>query len=148
MQAIYELTAPRLYGKLLSLLEDPDLARQVLHTTYVCLWRQRHNIETSGDRDFEKIAALAHHCALRVRFQSRDAEGLASGQNAGALLERKDVEGVSLHRLDDGDRAMLKAAYLGFESIDGLAGQTGMPPEEVRSRLARLASGKGGQSDD
>lgn len=148
MQTIYELTAPRLYGKLLSLLEEPDLARQVLHTTYVCLWRQRHNIEPSGDRDFEKIAALAHQYALRFRFRNREADNPASGHDASALLERKHGEGVSPHTLDDGDRAMLKAAYLKFESVDGLAVRMGMSPDEVRSRLARLASVRGEQSDD
>ena len=43
---------------------------------------------------------------------------------------------------------MLEAAYLYFEQPDVLSGRFGMTVEQVRMRLAALASGRGGQRDE
>ena len=147
MKSIYALTAPRLYGKLKALMQDKTQARQVLHATYLSLWQNRANLHADEGREFEKIAALAHRCALADRFRTAGAKGLQNGEDAVELFERGSGEEVSLHMLDERDRAMLKAAYLEFESIEKLARQSDLPPGDTRQHLARLASGKGGQSN-
>ena len=144
MRAVYDLTAPHVYGKLVKLLKDEVLARRAMHQTYVRLWHLRALITKSDAADREKISAIAHRCALEIRSSRKRTSGVIGGLPGKDLSGRETGEGVALHKLDDRDRDILMSAYLEFASPEAIASRHGMAPAEVRERLAVLTRPAGG----
>lgn len=141
VRRLYQLTSGKLYGKLLGLLKTPELARQALQDTYLNLWRDREAIPPAQNDYMHLIAAVAHRSAIAIRFRSKMSGTCFEELDGGVATGGGSRSGsIALQSLDDADRAMLTAAYLEFESAEVIAERLGLTPEQVRGRLAQLAS--------
>ena len=146
MRRVYDLTASRIYGKLLKLL-PPDRASLALKRTYLRLWQNRGLITYRKGEEFCTIAALAHQCALDFRFSSADGAAPAA-RNAQVPQSGSGQSAMArLSSMDERDKALLSAAYLEFETPATMARRFGMSEADVRARLAVLACGEGGPAD-
>ena len=148
IRKLYELTSEALYGKLLALLASEELAARALKSTYIKAWQSRHALGQVSGREMQVLAAIAHQCALEIRFSDSRNSGKPH-TSMPMVRTNTDKRTPDVRRALDGqDEALLKAAYLRFESPDSLAMSCGMSPAEVRSRLAELVRGEGGDRDE
>ncbi|MEM5518554.1 hypothetical protein WNY37_16470 [Henriciella sp. AS95] len=148
LQQLYHLTSDRLFGKLFALLGDHALAARALKQTYLHVWEHRTQLSGQNGLEFQQIAAIAHQNGLNIRFSLRN-EGhsvqLESPLKDGKIRSASRPRPGELH---EQDFALLKAAYLEACDPNVLAETFGMSATEVRSRLAALASGKGGHANE
>ena len=147
VKQVYDLTATRIYGKLLSLLKSPKSASEALRNTYLNLWRERASIPSSHDNYLFFIAAIAHRAAVEIRFRSQMSGKWSEELDGGKSSFHGSRETLALNTLDDADRAMLTSAYLQFDSVEDIAARHGLSAAEVRQRLAKLTS-RGGMHDE
>ncbi|WP_084419708.1 RNA polymerase sigma factor [Henriciella litoralis] len=145
LKRLYYLTAPRVYGKLLALLKTPQLAREALVATYNRIWTDREAIPVKTADQVHFISAIAHRCALAIRFKSNNTVSILGSLAAQPMDEREGNASHSLQSMDEADRQMLTAAYLQFESVEAIAERMGLSPDAVRGRLATLAGRAGAE---
>ena len=147
VQRVYRLTGARVYGKLLALLKQPDLAQSAFISTYLRLWKERGAIPATIADPFHFIACLAHRSALEIRFRTKGGGSVFMDGADRQGETRGHIAGISLHTLNETDQEMLTAAYLQFESVEEIAKRVGLPRDEVRTRLTAL-TGPGGVNND
>ena len=148
MSRLYATTSRQLYGKLISLLDDPNLAAAALKATYVKVWQNRQMFGKSEGKEFQLMAAMAHQCALEIRFKRDQTSGALPVTPPSSHSMAEGLRGSQRGMFEKRDEALLKAAYLQFESPEALAQRFGITPGDVRSRLAVLSRGKGGRRDE
>ena len=145
LKRLYYLTAPRVYGKLLALLKTPQLAREALKATYNRIWLDRASIPAKNADQFHFISAIAHRCALAIRFKSTNTLSILGSLATQPMDDEESNVSHSLQSMDEADRQMLTAAYLQFDSVEAIAERMGLSPDAVRGRLATLAGRAGAE---
>lgn len=148
MPKLYELTSRALYGKLMELLAVESLAATALKATYLKIWKYRAEFGKIEGQEFHLMAALAHQCALEIRFSTNRNDGGLSMDPPARNARAAGWRGAEPEGREKQDEALLKAAYLRFERPEALAERWSMTPVDVRARLTRLARGEGGHRDE
>lgn len=144
LRQVFELTSPKIFGKLIALLKTQELARRALTTTYLRLWRNHASIPSDGRDYMHFIAALAHQTAVDIRFNSASRGEIFNHVPGASGYGATDSDASAFEDLSEADRDMLTAAYLQFESVEQIAARAGLSVEEARRRLSELACRKPG----
>jgi RNA polymerase sigma-70 factor, ECF subfamily len=72
-EALYVKTSPKLYGLLMKLVNDPDVAADVLQESYVKIWLNCQQYQSHLGDPWPWLCQLTRHCAFDVlRKQKRD----------------------------------------------------------------------------
>ncbi|WP_156807849.1 RNA polymerase sigma factor [Henriciella marina] len=144
LRQVFELTSPKIFGKLIALLKTPELARSALTTTYLRLWQNHASIPADGCDYMHFIAALAHRTAVDIRFSGASGGEIFNHTSRASGYGATHSDASVFEGLSEADRDMLTAAYLQFESVEQIANRAGLSIEETQRRLSELAFPKSG----
>jgi RNA polymerase sigma-70 factor (ECF subfamily) len=76
---LYEIAGPRLYGQLLQLLRTHSAAEDILHESFVNIWRNAGTYKPSLSQPMTWMSSVARHRALDfIRSSSKMASGAES----------------------------------------------------------------------
>lgn len=138
----------RLYGLILSMLPDPDQARDVLQETNVVIWEKFQEF-TPGTNFGAWVAKIAfYQVASHRKTKGRDRhifdDELISVLNAETELvssgsdEKAQALDACLDQLGDRDRELLRQRYTKGNTVADLAQMIGKSPSATRVALFRL----------
>lgn len=149
-QFVRDLTSHqhRLYGLILSMMPDPDLARDVLQETNVVIWEKFR--EFTPDTNFGAWAAKIAYYQVTAHRKSRgrdrhifddelisvlntETELVSSGSD-----ERAQALDSCLDHLEVRDRELLRLRYTKGNTVADLAAMIGKTPSATRVALFRL----------
>ncbi len=146
-KSLYSATSAKLFGIILRILKDRDLASDALQETYIKVWQNAGTYDAGQSRPVTWLVAVARNTAidaLRRRAPSRlvveDEDALE--QIADPLVSRLDpadrqtLRGC-LKELDDVQRRCVILAYCDGYSRAELGQATGRPEATVKTWLRR-----------
>ncbi len=148
---LYELQSPRLYGLALRLMQQPALASDAVHDTFIQVWQRAARFDPARGAAEAWLASLVRYRAIdilrrRAREQygqEREDEPDPTPDALQQLGERAD--GAALHRclgeLDDGQRRVVLLAFMDGLSHSELAGRLQAPLGTVKSWVRRALLG-------
>ena len=63
-RCLYEIAGPRMYGQLLQLLRSHSIAEEILHESFVNIWRKADTYNPSQSQPMTWMSSIARHRAL------------------------------------------------------------------------------------
>lgn len=140
---LYEMTSPRVYAVLVSMLHDKDMAQDVLQDTYVKVWGRAGEYHCERGQVLSWIIAIARYRALdllraskrRNTFEHQAGETLAPVLSIGDSFS--DLMKDCLGRLADIQRHSIVAAFVHGFTHEELAAKEDAPLGTVKSRIRR-----------
>ena len=156
LRALYDLTAPKLFGIILRIQRDRSLAEDVLQDVYLKVWQMAGSYAPDAGAPMAWLCAIARHRAIDgirrhgevqgpVREDGEDwLERLADPfDDERAMLDR-DALRACLGRLDTTQRECVVLAYCEGWSREELAQRHDRPVNTIKTWLHRaLATLKG-----
>lgn len=156
LKALYDLTAPKLFGIILRIQRDRSAAEDVLQEVYLRVWQAAHTYAPEAGRPFPWLCAIARNRAIDVVRRKGEVQGPVSEDgedwlerladphdSEGAILGR-DALRACLGRLDTAQRDCLVLAYCEGYSREELAARYERPVNTIKTWLHRgLASLRG-----
>ena len=147
---VYEATSAKLFGVCLRILQDRQLAEDVLQDAYVTIWRKASAVDASRASPITWLATIARNRSidrLRSGGVMRSArpidEAMAvadGGPGAETLVEAADdsrrLHGC-LETLEDKARAAIRTAFFDGETYETLAKREGVPLGTMKSWIRR-----------
>lgn len=151
LAALYDATAPRVYGLVLRIVRKAALAEEVVEDTFFQVWRQALRFDATRGAPMAWLLGMARSRAIdglrrdaRFQHQSLDTGCLAEVvDNAPATDELLDVARghADLHRalmlLNAQPRQLLALAFFRGLSHEEIACQTQLPLGTVKSQIRR-----------
>jgi RNA polymerase sigma factor (sigma-70 family) len=153
LRALYDLTAPRLYGVALRVVGQRDRAEDVLQETFLYVWRSASGFRASLSPPFAWLGLIARSRALdllRRRAAERadaaddvDAMGDALAGETASPLDASDAseQAWALHeclrKLEARQREVVSLAYFRDLSHSELAQQLRLPLGTVKTWVRR-----------
>jgi RNA polymerase sigma-70 factor, ECF subfamily len=148
---VYDLTSPKLFAVVRSVVKRPELAEEALQEAFVKVWERASTYEKGSTRPFAWLAAIARNQAidLKRRFAERmsdasvdieEAYGIGIPAEAEQTLELKLLQ-KCLGQLPGERQNMVLLAYYQGWSRDELAARYKRPATTIKTLLRRsLAS--------
>lgn len=156
LRALYDVTAPKLFGVILRIQRDRSLAEDVLQDVYVKVWQSAGSYLPAAGRPLPWLCAIARNRAIDMirRKTEMPASSTDGGEDwmerladpragEGALLDR-DALLACLGRLEPTQRDCVVLAYCEGWSREELAQRHERPVNTIKTWLHRsLAALKG-----
>lgn len=156
LRALYDLTAPKLFGIVLRIQRDRSLAEDVLQDVYLKIWQAAATYTPDAGRPMPWLCSIARHRAIDTVRRRGEAQGPAPGDGEdwverladphdgeGAILGR-DALKACLGRLDGTQAECVVLAYCQGLSREELARRYDRPVNTIKTWLHRaLAALKG-----
>lgn len=142
--ALYAATAAKLFGVLLRILEDRAEAEDALQEVFVRIWRKAGRFEGADARPMPWLIAVARNHGIDIRRARRSlGSGPEEGEEAADTAPTPETatlaEGTRLAAcfaaLGTDAAKTVSMAYLDGCTVQGLADRTGLPPDDIRTRL-------------
>lgn len=157
LRALYDRTAPKLFGVILRIVRDRGAAEDVLQDAYLKVWQGAAGYTPEAGRPMAWLAAIARHRAIdQVRRKgevpmpvSEDDDedwlaGIADPRDSEAAFLDRDALLACLGRLEPAQRDCVVLAYCEGLSREELALRYDRPVNTVKTWLHRgLASLRG-----
>jgi len=157
LRALYEATAPKLFGVCLRILSDREESEDVLQDVYVTVWRRADRYDAARASVTTWISTIARNRAidrLRARGPLAKAEPvealeIADEAQPGAELSLAAADdarrlAACLDELDPRTRQVIRTAFYEGVTYEALAQRLGAPLGTVKSWIRRgLARLKG-----
>ncbi|WP_375463642.1 sigma-70 family RNA polymerase sigma factor [uncultured Methylobacterium sp.] len=156
LRALYDLTAPKLYGVILRIQRDRSVAEDVLQDVYLRVWQAAGSYAPESGRPMTWLCTIARNRAIDgirrrgevqgpVREDGEDwVERLMDPHDTEAAILVRDALGACLGRLEATQRACVVLAYCEGWSREELARRYDRPVNTVKTWLHRaLAALKG-----
>ncbi|PXW64148.1 MULTISPECIES: sigma-70 family RNA polymerase sigma factor [Methylobacteriaceae] len=147
LRALYEATAPKLFGIILRILPDRNAAEDTLQEVFVRIWQRAGSYDPRAGAPLPWLIAVARHRAIdRLRqdrasrlTQTEDGwlERLADTKDGEADLARRDALDHCLDRIDPPQRHCLVLAYCEGWSREDLAARYDRPVNTIKTWLRR-----------
>lgn len=147
---VYEATSAKLHGVCLRILQDRQLAEDVLQDVYVTIWRKAEGFDASRASPITWLATIARNRSIdRLRSPSvvRTARPLdeAFAVADDAPLPESSVEAADearrlhgcLDTLEDKARGAIRTAFFDGETYETLARREGVPLGTMKSWIRR-----------
>lgn len=144
-RALYDASAPKLFGVVLRIVRNRQVAEDVLQETYVKVWQSAERFSPEAGRPLPWLAAIARNAAIdRIRSEKIDRTSTsddavlerlaapASGDPAMRQALRKCLDG-----LDAEARDCVVLAYCSGYSREELAERFGRPVGTIKTLLHR-----------
>jgi len=145
-RALYEATAPKLFGVILRITGNRPVAEDVLQETYVRIWQKAERYDPEAGPVMPWLMAVARNRAIdRIRAEriernrTSDDEAVLSrlaAPNSGDALTREALRRC-LSGLDDEARTTVILAYCSGYSREELAERSGRPVGTIKTMLHR-----------
>lgn len=149
-RALYERTAPKLFGLCIRICHDRSLAEDAVQDAFVDIWRKAAEFDPARGRGGAWIAVIARNRAIdtvRRRGRAPGWGGGGDGEDALAALvdpaARPDggAEAMALSeclsRLEETPRRMLVLAYVEGLTREELSARFGAPVNTIKTWLRR-----------
>ncbi len=148
-ERLYEATRAKLYGVLLRILGKPVLAEEVMHETYLKVWKMADQFDPATASPITWMVAIARNRAIDIVRKrgdiSIDEEPDAPEPAAGASppLARREMTAElkrllsCLGRLDSEKQRIVLLAYYSGWSRDQLATKLDIPANTIKTWLRR-----------
>jgi len=156
LRALYEATAPKLFGVCLRILSDREESEDVLQDVYVTVWRRADRFEAGRASVSTWLGAIARNRAidrLRARgplARAEPLEDLEIADDAPSAETRLQASGEAarlaacLDELDPRTRQVIRTAFFEGVTYEALARRMDAPLGTVKSWIRRgLARLKG-----
>ena len=146
--ALYDETAPRLFGLIRRLVVDPAQAEEVTQDVYLELWQSAARFDATKGNALSWMFTLAHRRAvdrirsaqasrdrdLRIGVRDLDVPVDTVAEAAETSVEHERVQGA-LGELSDLQRECVKLAYYGGLTQSEIAERLQVPLGTVKTRL-------------
>lgn len=144
LAALYDAYSAALYGVVARMVEKEELAQEILQDTFVRIWRNAVDYDSSKGRPFTWMMNIARNRAIdalrsaevkrSASIRSLDGHVYRVGQDAtGEAMDKADVRSA-LDRLRPEHRELIEMAYFNGFSQQEIADGTGLPLGTVKSR--------------
>jgi RNA polymerase sigma-70 factor, ECF subfamily len=144
---VYDLTSPKLFAIVRSVVKRPELAEEALQEAFVKVWERASTYEKGSVRPFAWLAAIARNQAidLKRRFAERlsasstdieEAHGIGIPAQAEQTLELARLR-KCLELLPGERQSMVLLAYYQGWSRDELAVRYNRPATTIKTLLRR-----------
>ncbi|AWN48976.1 RNA polymerase subunit sigma-70 [Methylobacterium terrae] len=156
LRALYDRTAPKLFGLILRIVRDRGTAEDVLQDAYLRVWQRAAGYAPEAGRPMAWLAAIARHRAIdlvrrkgEVPMPATDDEEdwiarIADPRDSEAAFLDRDALLACLNRLEPAQRDCVVLAYCEGLSREELALRYDRPVNTVKTWLHRgLASLRG-----
>lgn len=147
---LYEATSPVLYGTVLRVLADPQLAEDTLYETYLKIHRYADRYAPNNMGPMSWLATIARNTAIDRRRVLRDQGSIPNDANAQDLMSvSRSADVTSQHEatpsaitlamrdLADDRRAAVRGAYLGGFNYTDLSEKLDVPVETMQAWLRK-----------
>jgi RNA polymerase sigma-70 factor (ECF subfamily) len=148
-ERLYEATRAKLYGVLLRILGKPALAEEVMHETYLKIWKMADRFDPTIASPITWIVAIARNRAIDIVRKRGDVsvdeepEAIEPAAQSPAPLARREMTGElkrllsCLGRLDAEKQRIVLLAYYSGWSRDQLSAKLDIPVNTIRTWLRR-----------
>jgi RNA polymerase sigma factor (sigma-70 family) len=147
-KSLYDQTSSRVFGILLRLLRDRELAEDVTQETYVSIWRKAHLYNADLAQPMTWIVAIARNRAIDEIRKRRDVRALPAEADADQVYDEQGLtaedrlasrDGLSrcMETLDQRHKAMIKLAYVDGYSREELSRRFDLSVNTVKTWLRR-----------
>jgi RNA polymerase sigma factor (sigma-70 family) len=144
-RSLYEMTAPKLFGVVLRIVRNRQVAEEVLQETYVRVWQSAERFAPEAGRPIAWLTTIARHRAIdRVRSDKVDQaradddamlERLAAPDSGDPVL--REALTRCLDGLEEEARNCVVLAYCSGYSREELAERFGRPVGTIKTLLHR-----------
>jgi RNA polymerase sigma factor (sigma-70 family) len=143
---LYDMYGGAAYGLALRIVRDRDLAADVVQNTFLAVWSQATQFDSSRGQPSTWILTMTHHKAVDMvrREERRRADALPEGDDRpdpGAGVEQQawlsmagEQVRAALARLPDPYREIIELAYFAGFTQSELAERLALPIGTVKSR--------------
>ncbi|TGD99892.1 sigma-70 family RNA polymerase sigma factor [Methylobacterium nonmethylotrophicum] len=149
LRALYERTAPKLFGLILRIVRDRGTAEDVLQDAYLRVWQNAGRYAPEAGRPMAWLAAIARHRAIDLMRQKGEVpmragddeedwlQRIADPRDREAEFLSRDALLTCLARLDPVQRDCVVRAYCEGLSREELAVRYDRPVNTVKTWLHR-----------
>jgi RNA polymerase sigma-70 factor (ECF subfamily) len=149
LRLVYDMTAAKLFGVCLRILNDRSEAEDVLQDVYITVWRKAASFDETRASPITWLVAIARNRAIdRVRSAgARGNEPIEAADNvsdpaplASEVLEAEQEKGRlngCLDELEGRQSAAIRSAFMDGLTYEELAGRTGVPLGTMKSWIRR-----------
>jgi RNA polymerase sigma-70 factor (ECF subfamily) len=148
LSELYRRTSAKLYGICLRLLGSEAEAEDALQEAYVTVWRNAARFDSDKASPITWLAVVTRNKAIaRLRRRSVPTDGIDAAADVAddspsafdVVQQSQDMTRLTgcLDELDDGPRAMVRAAFLDGLSYPELAEREGVPLGTMKSWIRR-----------
>ncbi|MGZ8416258.1 MAG: sigma-70 family RNA polymerase sigma factor [Methyloceanibacter sp.] len=150
LRLVYDMTAAKLFGVCLRILNDRGEAEDVLQDVYITIWRKAGAFDAARASPITWLVAIARNRAIdrarasgasRVKAPIEAAEMIAdSAPLASDRLEAEQESGRlggCLDELEARQSAAIRAAFMDGLTYEALANRTGVPLGTMKSWIRR-----------
>lgn len=141
--ALYGATSPRVYGVLVAMLRDEEIAQDVLQDTYVKVWGRAGEYHADRGQVLSWIIAIARYRALDLLRASKRRSSFEQQAGEALSLALPQADAFSellkecLERLADIQRRSILYAFVHGYTHEELAEREATPVGTVKSRIRR-----------
>jgi RNA polymerase sigma-70 factor (ECF subfamily) len=149
LRLVYDMTAAKLFGVCLRILNDRSEAEDVLQDVYITVWRKAASFDETRASPITWLVAIARNRAIdRVRSAgARGNEPIEAADSvsdpaplASEVLEAEQEKGRlngCLDELEGRQSAAIRSAFMDGLTYEELAGRTGVPLGTMKSWIRR-----------
>ena len=147
LERLYRATAPRVLGRLVTLLGDRAQAEDALQEVYIKVWERARQFDASRGRPLTWLLSIARNHAIDLIRARRSTLSLDVApielvdENPGPAGQESDATALLLARclegLSDAQRRSLRLAYAGGRSQEEIAAEMASPLGSVKSWIRR-----------
>ena len=145
-EALYHVTAPRLWAVVRRMVAHKQPAEDVLQETYLTIWRKAHLFDRSAGEALGWMTTIARHCAITWLRQP----GNATRHGYASPLSEDDTDAIAadsteqsvlfnqlLDKLPDEQRESLRLVYLHGMTQEEVGIALDVPIGTIKSRIRR-----------
>src|SRR5262245_20756227 len=146
---LYDQSSPHIYGLILRVVNQPQIAEEVTMDVYVQVWKQAQTYNLNRGTPMGWLVTLARSRAIdRLRSGRLERTHVTSIGEIGGLVsaeahpedqssgrQRAEIVRTALPTLSDEQRESLMLAYFGGYSQSEISAQLGIPLGTVKTRI-------------
>lgn len=147
---LYEVTSPVLYGTVLRVLADPEIAQDTLYETYLKIHRYADRYAPNNMGPMSWLATIARNTAIDRRRVLRDQGDIPNDPTANQVISQSRIADeanqneaspsaitVAMRKIADDRRAAVRGAYLGGYNYSDLSEKLDVPVETMQTWLRK-----------
>lgn len=141
---LYEHYAAALYGIILPIVKEAEVANDVLQEVFINIWRKIETYDPLKGRLFTWMLNIARNASIdtlrsKTYQNSRKNQPLGDNVNSGRYVQTQNVDYIGLkkilEKLKDEQRVLVELAYFKGYTHEEIAALEGIPLGTVKTRI-------------